>query len=115
MNHMNSQTKVINELLRECGVVNPSETLREAISTDSNLSSDWLWYAGQLTSDSEQLYCYERALYIDPNDRTALRALEAIFQKQTLSGGNRRPVSGLVRSLQAWMHMPISTAADVDY
>jgi hypothetical protein len=66
-------------------------------------------------SQAEQHYCYERALYIDPYDATALKALEILFTKTTDSDAARRSVSGLLRSLQSWMHTPILPTSDVEY
>ncbi len=52
-----------------------SPLFQQALQEDSNRLMDWLWYAGQMTSPAEQRYCYERALYINPLDERAARAL----------------------------------------
>ena len=86
-------------LLRPSGIVNPSSPLQGAIVEDSNHLSDWLWYADQMDSDAERRYCLERALYIDPNDREVLNALQALNRQETRQdvSASTQPLGWLAR------------------
>ena len=52
-------------------VTDPSIDFVKALQEDSNQEVDWLFWASKLTARDEQLYCLERALYINPNSREA--------------------------------------------
>jgi hypothetical protein len=75
---------------------NPSEVLAQAIQEDSNREQDWLWYAEQVENDVERCYCLERALYINPKNRsTQIRVTE--LRKAS------RPANGLRWNLILWI------------
>jgi hypothetical protein len=47
----------------------------QALHENSNLEMDWLWYAANMTRDSERRYCLNRALEINPESSLARNAL----------------------------------------
>jgi hypothetical protein len=47
----------------------PSTFLCERIYENSNYEIEWLWAASQVTVPEETIYCLERALYINANNR----------------------------------------------
>ena len=55
--------------------VSASTLFAQAMRENSNLELDWLWLATQVSQASEQQYCFERALYINPASESARRAL----------------------------------------
>lgn len=57
---------------------NYSDLFQQALQENSNLVMDWLWYAVNVSSDVERLYCLGRALQIDPRSRAANDALRAV-------------------------------------
>src|SRR5262245_15246649 len=63
----------------------------EALRDPSNLELDWLWLAAQLGRASEQSYCFEQALRINPRSELAKRGLAQLA---------RRP--GAPLELKAW-------------
>lgn len=95
-----------NDLLVECGVNSPSTLLQRAIAENSNILLDWLWYAGQVKNLAERRYCFERALYINPKNLTALNSLTALNEHQAnLAHRGSKPKFNLAARFQAWMRM----------
>ncbi len=94
------------QLLLKCRVTNPSDILKDAIAEDSNLASDWLWYAQQVENDAERRYCFERILYINPNDRGAVDALRILNNKEAMrnSRATSTPLGWLYR---VWMRFSL--------
>lgn len=72
MKQIQRPTENLSEILVQYGVKTFSPIFMEAVAEGSNRERDWLWYAEQTTSDGERRYCWERALYINPNSRMAL-------------------------------------------
>jgi len=62
-----------------------SPLFQQALQEDSNHILDWLWYAGQLSSEGEIRYCYERILYIDPRNQQAIQAVIRLDARQKRS------------------------------
>lgn len=71
-------------------VSNPSPFLREMLREDSNYAMEWLWAADQVTAPDEVRYCLERALYIDPFNREALRTLYRLNTRRASAGDPQR-------------------------
>ncbi len=57
-----------------------NELFNEAVQVGWNLEMDWLWLATIVNLDSQKKYCYEQALYINPNSEAAKKALKS-FKK----------------------------------
>ncbi|MBK9745163.1 MAG: hypothetical protein J0M07_11385 [Anaerolineae bacterium] len=74
-------------------VTQPSPDFAEALREDSNRIFDWLYWASRMKTRDEQLYCFERAHYIDPYNR---EALDGINQLQR-AAQQRLPVTAVVR------------------
>lgn len=62
-----------------------SPLFQQALQEDSNYVLDWLWYAGQMTTEAEQRYCFERALYIDPRSPQAAAGIRRLNEPQRRS------------------------------
>jgi hypothetical protein len=63
------------QLAQPAEVLRPtSDMFLQACQENSNSALDWLYYATQL-ADAERRYCIHRALEIDPQAATLLRAL----------------------------------------
>lgn len=62
-----------------------SPLFQQALQEDSNYVLDWLWYAGQMTTEAEQRYCFERALYIDPRSPQAAAGIRRLDRPQRSS------------------------------
>lgn len=58
-----------------------SDLFLEALRNPSNLELDWLWLAAQLTRESEQAYCFQQALQINPRSILAQRGLAQLEQR----------------------------------
>ena len=56
-------------------VSKPSEIFQQAVTENSNLEMDWLWFAQRVESEAERRYCLEKALYINPKNRDTARRL----------------------------------------
>ena len=56
----------------------------QALHENSNLELDWLWYASNMTRDTERRYCLKRALEINPNSEMATRALAKLPQQSDM-------------------------------
>jgi hypothetical protein len=84
--NLNSQANT-KRSLQKSRITNPSAKLQAAIAEDSNHVLDWWWYAEQMETDVERRYCYERILYINPNDRATLDALSAMNKKEAEQRG----------------------------
>jgi hypothetical protein len=69
-------------MIRTTTPIFSSSLMQQALQEDSNHIMDWLWYAEQVTSDTERRYCFERALYIDPNNHEAIVGLKRLDAKQ---------------------------------
>lgn len=76
-------TENMSEILSQHGVRTPSAIFLEAVNEGSNRERDWLWYAEQMPGEGERRYCWERALYINPESRLAQRHL-ARLQKRAV-------------------------------
>jgi len=63
-------------------VLSPRTTRRfaQALHENSNLELDWLWYAANMTVETERCYCLQRALEINPDSTLARRALAKLPQ-----------------------------------
>ncbi len=85
------------KLVHEYGIVNPSPVFQQAVDEDSNRVSDWEWYAEQLENEIERLYCFERIIYINPNNRTALKAVQTIKNAKRVQFADIRHSSPIVR------------------
>lgn len=57
-----------------------------AVIEDSTIELDWLWLAAQINTDAEKNYCYQQALYINPDSAEAQRGLHKL-QKRAQRGG----------------------------
>mgnify|MGYP001239200703 CR=1 FL=1 len=107
MNKMQRPTDNLNDILSQYGVKNPCTLFVEAVAEGSNRERDWLWYADQMTQPGERRYCWERALYINPNSSTALdnlKRLAAVKPAFALHLGRlfqRRNVAAVVSSAQS--------------
>jgi hypothetical protein len=77
----------------EYGTVKPSALFKQAIAEDSNRIGDWMWYAGQLKSDNERLYCFKRVIYIDPTNRLARKAVQEIKKAKRIQSSDPRLIS----------------------
>jgi hypothetical protein len=53
----------------------------KALHEDSRLESDWLWYAANITDDTQRRYCLQRALDINPDSDRAKTALARLSQR----------------------------------
>src|SRR5262245_39198306 len=51
--------------------VDSSDLFQDALRDPSNLELDWLWLAMQLVRPTEQAYCLEQALRINPHSTLA--------------------------------------------
>ncbi len=71
MKRFQRPTENLSEIASQYGVKTPSAIFLEAVAEGSNRERDWLWYAEQMSSEGERRYCWERALYINPDSRTA--------------------------------------------
>ena len=56
----------------------------QALHENSNLELDWLWYATNMTRDTERRYCLKRALEINPNSEMASGALAKLPQQSDM-------------------------------
>ncbi len=52
-----------------------TEMFNQAVQEDWNVEMDWLWLATVVTLGSQQRFCYEKALNINPNSKMAKRGL----------------------------------------
>jgi hypothetical protein len=59
----------------------PSAFLVELIREGSNYELEWLWAADEVSDPAEKRYCLERALYINPGNRTTRLALAALTRR----------------------------------
>ncbi|MBX3065375.1 MAG: hypothetical protein KF726_20540, partial [Anaerolineae bacterium] len=57
---------------------------------------DWLWLAGKVSSLPERIYCYRRALYIDPNSVVARQGLELLTNQHHKSSFSLRFLSAIL-------------------
>lgn len=100
---MNSNdTTAKRDLLHECGILSPSSTLQQAIAEDSNRVTDWQWYVQQLSEPAEQIYCFERILYIEPTNAAALEALSDLRDAKP-EGFNALDLSPVARLFRVWL------------
>lgn len=58
-----------------------STLFQEALGDPSNLEMDWLWLAAQVTRASEQSYCFEQALRINPRSELARCGLAQLARR----------------------------------
>jgi len=65
----------------------------QALHENSNLELDWLWYAANMTRDSERRYCLNRALEINPHSDLAQSALAKLPRHAEASGEIAAPPS----------------------
>lgn len=70
-----ARTSMQNATRETCDLRYASELFSQAIQEDSNLETDWLWYAGRLERDDERCYCLQRAVQINPRSQPARREL----------------------------------------
>ncbi len=56
-------------------ITDPSPEFVKALREDSNYVNDWLFWASQMTARAEQLYCLERAHYINPTNPEAAEGI----------------------------------------
>ncbi len=56
-------------------VTDPSADFVKALQEDSNQEADWLFWAARMTTREEQLYCLERARYINPSSTEAANGI----------------------------------------
>jgi hypothetical protein len=92
------------KMIRTTAPINSSSLIQQALQEGSNFVMDWLWYAEEVTSDAERRYCFERALYIDPNNHEANAGIKRLDAKQKRSAqaapvANARPLGKLVQGL----------------
>lgn len=59
-------------------VTNPSADFVQALQEDSNREDDWLYWASKVTARDEQMYCLERARYINPHSVEAAHGLHRL-------------------------------------
>ena len=59
-------------------VTDPSPEFAQALHENSNYALDWLFWASRVKTREEQIYCFERAKYIDP------ACQEAVLSSATL-------------------------------
>lgn len=69
-------------MIRTNAPIHSSALIQQALQEGSNHVMDWLWYAEEVTSDAERRYCFERALYIDPNNHEAIAGIKRLDAKQ---------------------------------
>jgi hypothetical protein len=50
----------------------------QAVQEGWNLELDWLWLATRVTLKAQQQYCFEQALFINPNSQSAKQALKRL-------------------------------------
>jgi hypothetical protein len=60
---------------REFATARATRLFVQALHENSNLEMDWLWYAANMTRDTERRYCLTRALEISPHSSLARDAL----------------------------------------
>ncbi len=82
-----------------------SPVFTTALQEDSNVETNWLWAATQVTHSAEYRYCLERALYINPDNDVTQQAL-VILNRQT--GTKRSKKSGLLSSILGVFNKDIS-------
>ncbi len=80
-----------NSMSRKASFQHISTVLMQAICANSNLETDWLWYAAQVTSDSERSYCLSRALQINPSNAVTQRDLAALRGEAPAAKSARSP------------------------
>lgn len=51
-----------------------------AVLENSPIEMDWLWLATQVNNPAEKRYCYQTALYINPNSEEAAQGLMRLHQ-----------------------------------
>lgn len=90
---MNASSNTTTEILAQCGVKNPSPLFQEAFREQSNHEMEWLWYAEWVPNDAERRYCLQRALYINPNSRTARAELDALQRRESAGTQPKRALS----------------------
>lgn len=61
-------------------IVAGSVLFLQALRDDSNQELDWLWLAHQNVSDRERIYALRRALFINPGNEFAQRALTHLIR-----------------------------------
>jgi tetratricopeptide (TPR) repeat protein len=60
------------------------QLLAGAIQKEPHNAQAWLWLSGAVNNDKERLECLNRALAIDPNNKSAQRGLAALRQDQAI-------------------------------
>ena len=91
-------------MIRTNAPINSSSLIQQALQENSNHIMDWLWYAEEVTSDTERRYCFERALYIDPNNHQAIEGIKRLDAKQkrqaqAVTVATARPFGKLLQGL----------------
>jgi hypothetical protein len=66
--------------------------LAEVILSDPRNETAWLWMSSVVDSEEHRRMCLERALAINPNNKTARRALEVLRQKQAPLQADKQPM-----------------------
>ena len=85
------------------GVYSPVFTT--ALQEDSNVETNWLWAATQVTHSAEYRYCLERALYINPDNDVTQQTLTMLNRQ---AGTKRSKKSGLLSSVLGVFNKDIS-------
>ena len=64
----------------EFATARATKLFAQALHENSQLELDWLWYAANMTHDTERRYCLKRALEINPDSTLARNALAKLTQ-----------------------------------
>lgn len=83
----------------EFGVSKPSEIITTLLKENANHEVDWLWAAEQAETTAERYFCLAYALYINPDNAEARRALAAHFA-ETRQQSRRQPAPAWSTSLR---------------
>ena len=91
-------------MIRTNAPIHSSSLIQQALQEGSNHVLDWLWYAEEVTSDTERRYCFERALYIDPHNYEAIAGMKRLDAKQKRQAqaapvANAKPIGKLLQGL----------------
>lgn len=84
------------QVLLTWNIHHPSPLFLRALEEDSNRELEWLWYADNVTSDAERSYCWQRALYINPQNLQTQEKLFAL-QRQHIQAPPRQNTNWLSR------------------
>lgn len=79
---MNELTQRGISALRSGDRVSARGLFREAIRSDPDDATAWLWLTGALDQDEERIDCLKQVLRIDPNNQAAARGIAQILARQ---------------------------------